>query len=659
MLKKKKDKQIEKTERQINFYSLPLGSIKPDGWLKEEIVKYTNNYISSVNVNWDKLNENSAWLGGKGDASKYGLEYMLGIVRLAFQTDNEALKLKSKLWAESIMQTADSNGNFGKQNDTDWLGKIYALAFLAAYYDAVKDQKVIDFVMKFLKYQYNFIDMIPPTINAMASLCVEIEALNYFYEVTEKEFLLEAKCKLQRYTYDFKSFFRDLPFKNETSSYLSKANAYFKKQSIKKQKIKEDLEAAQKTMESNNDKPNRKYILSLGSVVAKNLAVLFEQSKFTNDTDAQRLTKGFIETLYKNHGLVNGCFSADNHLDGREAGMACDSQTAVSAMNNLLKLEKHTADILYTDYADTIFYNVIFGLFKNDYKYLQGISSANQLNLGETSYYTENSKSNLFTQFLEDDEAVAATGSVFTEFVQSLIYETDDGYAFTRYAPCRIKTVYEGNPVEIVESTDYPYDGIVNLKILSLEKEQELVMRFNIPQYSSMEVQVNGKTVANGVSGIIVIKKIFVQDDEIALKIISPLKAVFNDDGSLTFRMGDLILANPLNSAVVTDKKDYLGAVCREDYRKAPVIKDKKLEINDVKNTKIMENKFDMNNPIIKVTLKADVVTNWSKKVSVYENIPHVAKFAGSSDMIILIPYSATMNRITQFPYKVLETVKK
>ncbi len=652
MLRKKK-KEI--CEDKPNYYSLPLGAINPKGYLKDEIELYIKNHISKINTSWKPL-ENNFWIGGKNEGGYLPLQYITNLVMLAYETDNDSLKAKIKPWVEGILATQKTNGDFGKEGETDWEEKIFALGVLATYYDATADNRVLDFVYNFCKYQFNEIDMLPPTANTMACLSIEFELLNYFYEETEKEFYLELKQKLVRFSYDFGEYFDKFEYKDETKKYLSKSTIYFKSNFIKKQTVDEDLEASEKVMKDNRDKNVKKYLLSLGRVVALNMPVLLERAKHSDSDETER-TKKFVENLYNNHGLNNGCFSADNHLNGREMNGATDIETVANTLKSMLELEKLSTDNYYSSFADEIFYNVFPSMFFKDYTYVQGISGPNQLGLQTNDYYTANKKDNNFNAIISDSGMVASS-NLFNHFVSSLAYETDDGLAFHHYAPCKIKVCLNNNFIEILESTNYPFDNKVNFEILLMDSDKEIEFRFAVPKYTSVNLLVNGEKVSSSASGVIKIKKLCSIGDVFTLDINNGLRATFNDDGSLTFRMGGLILCNPVNTNIVETKKGFV-AESREDFRKAPVIKDNKLEIKSITKRADIATLYDYNKPFYTVKLVSDIAINWSKSATEYCSIPKNTKFGNSMDIITLVPYANTINRIMQFPYKVVETVKK
>lgn len=651
MLRRKKEKAEVKSE--LRFYALQIGDVKPKGWLKDQMDAFVSNFISETNSSWSKVN-NTLWTGGKGDYGYEGLSYVNGVLKLAYQTDNVDLKRRFKPWIDGIMATGKPNGDFGKEEDGDWLYKIYAIRLIATYYELTTDKTAYEFIFKFLKYQYNEIDLMPFSINAMASLYVEIGLLNTLFDITGKEFFLEMKQKLARYGYDFRSYFTSLPYTSETQKYLSKRTAYFKANQIKKQQTVEDLAKVEKTLSENRDKKVQKYVLSHGRVVGGNLSIMMEMAKHTND-DERELTKNFVKTLYQNHGLVNGCFSSDDHLDGRDADVGYSLSTAILTLKSMLDLERLSADSYYTNYADDIFYNAVLGGISEDYSKVQTVASCNQIGLKE--YYSYKAKDNCFAKKV-GDELTSVVSDAFSEFTDSLAYLTDDGFAFCHYAPCVISSEYDGVSVEIEEETNYPFDSNVTLKINELSDNKEMTFRLIVPKYTTISVLVNGNEVAKGVNGFVNIKKVFQRGDVITVKVNNSLRAVFNDDGSMSFRMGGLILCNPISSNLITDKKGLDSAECREDYRKAPIIRDKRLEIKEIRKS-LSKYPFSMKNPGVKVKLKADYVTNWSKDVLAYAKLPRTAKFSGNEDEITLVPYASTINRISQFPYKVVETKSK
>ena len=81
---------------------LPLGSIKPKGWLHEMLVRQKNGASGQMDVLYPSvMGKRNGWLGGDGDQWERGPYWIDGLLPLAYILDDDSSVLK-KIIRESL-----------------------------------------------------------------------------------------------------------------------------------------------------------------------------------------------------------------------------------------------------------------------------------------------------------------------------------------------------------------------------------------------------------------------------------------------------------------------------------------------------------------------------------------------------------------------------
>ena len=124
------------------FIQLPLGTVKPAGWLKDQLEIQANGLPGHLDEYWPSLTT-SAWQGGEGEAWERGPYYLDGLVPLAYLLDDKRLIIKVKTWMEPILASGQPNGWFGPAKNKDRWPLAVGLKVLKSYYEGSKDPRAL------------------------------------------------------------------------------------------------------------------------------------------------------------------------------------------------------------------------------------------------------------------------------------------------------------------------------------------------------------------------------------------------------------------------------------------------------------------------------------------------------------------------------------
>lgn len=116
--------------RPAALVELPLGAVKPAGWLAEQLTLQAQGLTGVLEEIWADVGPDSAWLGGSGEDWERGPYYLDGMLPLAHLTGDPRLLVKASRWIDSILASAGPDGQFGPRSNDDWWPRMVALKCL-------------------------------------------------------------------------------------------------------------------------------------------------------------------------------------------------------------------------------------------------------------------------------------------------------------------------------------------------------------------------------------------------------------------------------------------------------------------------------------------------------------------------------------------------
>jgi len=437
--------------QQTSFVALPLGAVKPGGWLKDQLTIQANGLTGHLDEFWPSLLE-SAWKGGGGEGWERGPYYLDGLVPLAYLLDDARLIAKTKPFMEWILASGQPNGWFGPAKNTDRWPLAVALKVLMQYHEATGDPPVLPLMTKYFKY----IKDTPPDwpdkdwrgVRAMENAV----AAWWLYNRTGDADILAAADSIRTHSFDWTAHYLDFPFPFEP--------------------LKRGIKPSHLTHVVNN------------AMAIKHPGVWWEL------TGEERYRKGAYEAirvLDEYHGQVAGRFGGDEHLCGKNPTQGTELCAVVEYMFSLENLVEIFGDAAFADRLEMLAYNANPGTCTPDYWAHQYDQQANQVlvSIAKRHWSTNGDTSNLYGLEPNYGCCTANMHQGWPKFVSHMWMGTqDDGLAAVAYGPCRVTAkVADGAEATITEVTDYPFDGVIRFEV-RVEKPTKFPLHLRIPAWA-------------------------------------------------------------------------------------------------------------------------------------------------------------------------------
>jgi hypothetical protein len=153
------------------FQPLPLGSLKPRGWLLNQLRLQADGISGHLDEFWPDI-QFSRWFGGDREGWERAPYWLDGLVPLAYCLDDPVLKVKVQRCVDYILTHQYEDGWLGpkamvqsgahaEEKNYDLWGQILATKALVEYHRASDDGRALDALAKALRKMDRHIDTAP------------------------------------------------------------------------------------------------------------------------------------------------------------------------------------------------------------------------------------------------------------------------------------------------------------------------------------------------------------------------------------------------------------------------------------------------------------------------------------------------------------------
>ncbi len=426
------------TLRESAFEPLPLGSIKPLGWLKDQLHIQADGLSGHLDEFWPDI-KNSAWFGGTAEGWERVPYWLDGLVPLAFEADNPALQAKVRNAIDYILSHQQADGWLGPVGDSQKhkpydIWPLFPLfkAFVQ-YQQATRDPRIIPALLACCRKIDQVISRDPLYSWAKFRAADFSVTLYWLYSETGEPWVLALAQKSFAQSYDWRALYDNFPYKDKARG-------------------KKSLE---------NHGVNTAMALKYGGV----------RYRLSGDTKDKAAILKMLDLLDRHHGQPTGIFTCDEHLAGRSPSQGTELCTVVEAMYSLEVSAAVIGDAQLGDRLEMLAFNALPATFKKDMTAHQYDQQCNQVVCtadGEHVYVSNEADSNLYGLEPNFGCCTANLHQGWPKFASHLwMKSTDGGLAAIAYAPCMIDTTVAGNHVrvEVTADSSYPFGEAAEARI--------------------------------------------------------------------------------------------------------------------------------------------------------------------------------------------------
>lgn len=547
--------------------SLPFGSIKPAGWLKEQMQKDINGFVGNLDQIVPELINDPIYSTGRlqkhskakdlgnlkeGDTagdeqykwwnsetqSNWWDGYLRNILLI-----NDAVGIeKVKQYVERILATQDEDGyigiydkeiryKFNSENGELW-SKATLYRGLLAYYEYTRDERVFKAVERAVdNVMQNYPINVSSPFSSGTSFNGGVSHGLTFTDVLERMYYLTQNKKYRDYAL---FLYRDF-----SNTYQSEADAQLK----------------------NILNPNYK-LKSHGVHTFEHLRALIIAKYASNDKQIEEALNIYLGRI-KNVTTISGAAIGDEWIGERNADETNTGYEYCSLhelLDSYCLLFQKTGNTEMGDNIENTFYNAAQGSRHPQHSCIAYLKTDNSYEMsGTKNGEPEPDRKQTRYKYSPTHQDIAVccnpnAGRISPYFVQnSWMKENETTLVAALLMPNILETTINGNKILIENSTAYPFQNDFMFKI-SQAKSSRFTLKIRKPNWVA-KINTNEKFIIQ--NEFIVIAREFSENDIVHISFEAEVQINTDNTGSHYYTYGALLYALPINSVEITGKNYY------------------------------------------------------------------------------------------------------
>lgn len=458
------------------FESYDAGSIKPSGWLYDEMTLMLENATLPAEEIFPELSPNTSWENMTGRTFQGQGYYLRGMIPFAYAMASEDLRDKAETWMEKLFSEQKENGDFGPDPaDWDqlyWWNRMLFLQAARSYYEATKDERAYRFIDRFFRFELEELKTRPLNAWGQTRVGDNLNTVLWFYSLTGEDYLLELADVLYAAAEDFLKVFDADEYYSDTSSQSSTDSEY--------------------------------YIPMHGVNIAQSIktaAIFYQISGAKEDYERYFLYRAQQDEHF---GNATGMLSGSEALMDKSSIQPTELCSVVERLLSASESHVILGDPTIGDEAERIAFNALTACFSDDYSLHSYYHMPNQAisRVGHTMYRTDYDAGSVPSVVSGMPCCRYNQHGGWVAFLNGLYAKAENGgVAVLAYSPSELAAKAGGASLQLKQETNYPFEDSVRFTF-DLSKSANFPFLLRIPSWAvGAEVKVNSAEYTGAAAG--------------------------------------------------------------------------------------------------------------------------------------------------------------